>query len=302
MVNKKVKKMPDAPTPGLSKKQNSAAVSTENPVCADSNKSVQTKLVAMSISYLDQLHKSPPILLGDKVQEISDECSRYRSFEWLMTGACAYQLTDGIAQTGGRGRVDCDETGCISIYKQLGEIFDLSWKIIAENSSYYRKFFIERLPSDAKTVQQKREELLAEIFTLGKIFYRVAAKTTDHVKAIKIALEKKTSAHGGRYTVKNFEAALVACHLLEKKASVPFGVIDSNATSQLRAVKFTTDLNYETVELIHVIADKDNLTHSEVIGEAVKFFYENKSDVFAVNISSRVAMDKDTLKGGKDEK
>lgn len=224
---------------------------------------------------LGELDECSPINLGDKVWEIAEIVKINRSCEWILIGACTFSLISGNRQTGGRGRLDLEETGCLNTYKSSGDTFDLHWKTVAEYCSLYDRFFIAALPADAdlKTIRLKRTEFIEQAISLGKTFYRIAAKSTNPLEAIDHALVQVTKK--SKYTTKQFEIDLIKLGWLPILSSGNSDLQDQPENSRADSIGIKYNLEYHVVELIAELADQQKLSQEAIIGAAIKLYSEN---------------------------
>lgn len=249
--------------------------SSEQQNTSSPKKNLRQELPHLTNRLLGELDECSPLNIGDKVEEIAKIVKINRSCEWVLIGACTFSLISGNRQTGGRGRLDLEETGCLSTYKSSGDTFDLHWKTVAEYCSLYDRFFIATLPADAdlKTIRLKRTKFIEQAISLGKTFYSIAFKSTNPLEAIKHALIQV--AKKSKYTIKQFEIDLIKLGWLPVPSSGNSELQDQPGNSGADSIGIKYNLEYHIVELIAELAEQQRLSQEAVISAAVRLYSEN---------------------------
>lgn len=252
-------------------------------------------VVASTLSIVSMLIEATPDSLNERVIRVLSSVREYLALIYIISGACAHELTKDMHIGTGASYIDVDGEGRMATYRLIGGRLERSARTVEDDARIYRYCVAEPLETVLCGNRDKKlSELIRRLFQLPRGFFIEAVKVVDTENAIEIALQKRGELGRKNYTIKNFAADLEGFPRRQnvKEHSEGGSEDDGNAfgddtpigtgeepRSIKRAIRLTERERICLVEISHEI----DLTADETIGRALFYCRENL-DVFAVSL------------------
>lgn len=250
-------------------------------------------VVSSTLSIVSMLIEANPESLNDKVIRVISSVREYLTLIYVVSGACAYELTKDMHIATGAGYIDVDGEGRMATYRSVGERLERSARTVEDDVRIYRYCVVEPLETvPCEDRDKKLSELIRRLFQLPRGFFIEAVKIVDTERAIEIALQKRGELGRKNYTIKDFAADLEGFPRRQKVKENSEGSSDGNASgstapistgeeprSVKRAIRLTERERICLVEICREI----NLPADETIGRAL-FYCREHLAVFACSV------------------
>lgn len=146
-------------------------------------------IIGSTLSIVSMLIQAPTGSLNDKVNRVLSSVREYLALIYIVSGACAHELTKDTCIAVGAGHLDVAEEGRMATYRLIGEKLERSARTIEDDARIYRYCVAEPLEAVLCGDRDKKlSELIRRLFQLPRGFLIEAVKVVDTENAIRIAL------------------------------------------------------------------------------------------------------------------
>lgn len=236
------------------------------------NDSDLNALVNFCNSSIDRIESATNASLLAEIEAIKNTSVKIRRLEPLLRGAIAHELSKDMRQSGGAGKRDETQSGCMATYAKVAKMFGYSSKHIEVDARIYREFFVRPQSGidDEKTLRETRNVWLRRLLSFKREFFLAALASSDPLAAIETA-EKRFLANSN-YSVAEFKRDL---NVVTTASDAAPEVAHREQDAHVRNITFKLNLTYDDYERLELLAQHRNVAREQIVRDAIDFYFKN---------------------------